>query len=95
MTLLIQLIIGIGVSLCIGRLILTHTAPSEARIASQDDLIDPMNPYQIGYLVGMTGGTVSDTIVIRDALVQFEQTHGYRPTLRDAATLVEHMHALR
>ena len=95
MSLLIQLMIGFGACLFLCWLILTHASPAEARIASQDDLIDPKNSYQIGYLVGMTGGTVADTTVIYDALKQFELIHGYRPTLRDAPALVGHMHAPR
>jgi hypothetical protein len=95
MSLLIQIMIGFGASLFFCWLIFSHASPAEARIASQDDLIDPKNPYQIGYLVGMTGGTVADTTVICDALKQFELTHGYRPTLRDAPALIGHMHAPR
>ncbi len=95
MSLLIQLMIGFGATLFLCWLIFTHASPAEARIASQDDLIDPKNSYQIGYLVGMTGGTVADTTVIYDALKQFELIHGYRPTLRDAPALVGHMHAPR
>ena len=95
MSLLIQIMIGFGASLFFCWLIFAHASPAAARISSQDDLIDPTNSYQIGYLVGMTGGTVSDPIVIGDALKHFEQTHGYRPTLRDAAAIVGHMHATR
>ncbi len=95
MSLLIQIVIGMGASLVFGWLIVSHASPPEARVASQDDVIHPHNAYQLGYLVGMTGGAVTDVTVIRDALELFEQTHGYQPTLRDAALVVGLMHAER
>ena len=88
MSLLIQILIGFGASLIFGWLILSHASPPEACVASMDDLIDPKNAYQIGYLVGMTSGTVADVSVVRFALERFEQDHGYKPTLRDAALVV-------
>ncbi len=85
---LVQLILGILSSLIFAWLLLKNTTPPEARVTSQDDLINPLNTYQIGYLVGMSGGTVGDASVVRYALERFEQTHGYHPTLRDAALVV-------
>ncbi len=95
MSLLIQITIGIAASLVFGWLILSHASPPEACVASQDDVIDPKNAYQMGYLVGMTGGEVTDVSVVRDAVDCFEQTHGYKPTLRDAELVVGLMHAER
>ena len=69
-------------------MMVTSQNPSVGRITSQDDLIDPENSYQIGYLMGLTGGTITDAAVVRYALERFEQTHGYKPTLRDAALIV-------
>ena len=93
MSLLTQILIGLCASLVFGWLILSNASPPEARVASMDDLIDPKNAYQIGYLVGMTGGSVADVAVVRFALERFEQAHGYKPTLRDAALVVGLMSA--
>ena len=93
MSLLVQILIGLGASLVFGWLILLNASPSEARVASLDDLIDPKNAYQIGYLVGMAGGSVADVSVVRLALERFEQAQGYKPTLRDAAVVVGLMDA--
>ena len=38
--------------------------------------------------MGMTGGTITDATVVRYALERFEKTHGYKPTLRDAALVI-------
>ena len=95
MSLLIQVLIGSAASLVIGWLIVSHATPPEAVVASRDDVIEPKNAYQIGYLVGMTGGLVSDVSVVREALDLFEQTHGYKPTLRDAELVIGLMHAER
>lgn len=49
--------------------------------ASGTTLIDPDDSYQIGMLVGMTGGSIPDAAVMRYALDCFKQIHG-----RPAAT---------
>ena len=95
MSLLIQLTIGVFACVCFGWLIINQSTASEARVSSQDDQIEPNNSYQVGYLMGMSGGTVADASVVRHALTRFEQTHGYKPTLRDAAEVVGLMQAER
>lgn len=92
---LLQIILGIGSCLIFGWLMFSQSSTPDTRMTSQDDLIDPNNSYQIGFLVGMTGGHVADASVIRDALDRFEQIHGYKPTLRDAAIVVGLMNAGR
>jgi hypothetical protein len=44
--------------------------------ASGTTLIDPDDSYQIGMLVGMTGGSIPDAAVMRYALDCFKQIHG-------------------
>ena len=88
MSLLIQCVIGVLACVCFGWWIINQSTASEARVSSQDDQIEPHNSYQIGYLMGVSGGTVADAAVVRQALKRFEQTQGYKPTLRDAAEVV-------
>lgn len=51
--------------------------------ASGKTLIDPDNSYQIGMLVGMTGGSIPDAAVMRYALDRFKQIHGRPATTQD------------
>lgn len=53
------------------------------------------NPAQIGVLVGLTGGTVADAVIVQSALVRFEQTHGRKPTMQDAGVVVGLMNSLK
>jgi len=85
---MLQTALGIGSCLILGWLMFSNTSRSEPCVASQDDVIDPSNSYQIGFLVGMTGGSVTDASVVRYAVERFEQMHGYKATLRDAAVVV-------
>ncbi len=55
---------------------------------TDDKLIDPSDSYQIGLLIGMTGGTVTDAAVAWNALQRFEQLNGRKATMRDIATVV-------
>ncbi len=92
---ILQIILGIGSCLIFGWLMFSQSSNPDTRMTSQDDLIDPNNSYQIGFLVGMTGGGVADAAVVRFALDRFEQSYGYKPTLRDAAVVVGFMNAAR
>jgi len=92
---LMQIVLGIGSCVILGWLMFHQTSTPEAHVASHDDVIDPNNSYQVGFLIGLTGGTVTDASMVRYALERFEQTHGYKPTLRDAATIVGLMNAGR
>lgn len=86
---LLQVVIGLAAcGAFFWMMVTSQGSSSDGRVTSQDDLIDPDNSYQIGYLIGMTGGTVTDAAVVRYALQRFEQTHGYKPTLRDAALVI-------
>ena len=90
---LMQIVLGIGSCVIFGWLMFHQSSNPGNRVTSHDDVIDPNNSYQIGFLIGMTGGTVNDASLVRYALERFEQTHGYKPTLRDAATIVGLMNA--
>ena len=94
MSTLIQLMLGVGSLAAFGWLVFSGARSSEAPVTSQDDVIDLRNSYQIGFLMGMTGGTVTDAAVIRHALERFEHSYGYKATLRDAATVVGLMNTI-
>lgn len=85
---ILQILLGLAACGLFFWMLVTSQNPSVGRIASQDDLIDPENSYQIGYLMGLAGGTITDAAVVRYALERFEQTHGYKPTLRDSALIL-------
>ena len=65
-------------------------APSSSTKSQQADgeLIDPSDSYQIGVLVGLAGGGVTDAAVARFALERFEQIHGRKATTRDSGIVV-------
>jgi hypothetical protein len=48
-----------------------------------EELIDPSDSRQIGMLMGLAGGDVTDAAVARYALERFEQIHGRKATTRD------------
>ena len=50
---------------------------------SGEPFIDPDDSYQIGVLVGMTGGSIPDAATMRFALDRFQKMHGRRATSRD------------
>lgn len=56
--------------------------------SDQSELIDPSDSKQIGRLIGMTGGSVTDAAVARFALEQFEQIHGRKATTGDVGVVV-------
>jgi hypothetical protein len=51
--------------------------------AAGNPLIDPDDSYQIGMLVGLTGGSIPDAAVMRYALDRFKQIHGRPATTQD------------
>ena len=94
MSVIVQVLAGIGFCLYVALVIHSWFQKMEIHATSQNDVIDPNNLYQVGYLVGMTGGTVADAATVRYALERFEQTHGYKPTLRDGAIVVGIMNSM-
>lgn len=62
---------------------------------SHDELIDPSNSYQIGLILGMTGGTVKEAAIVRFALQRFEEQHGRKATMRDVGTVIGLMKEIR
>ena len=53
-----------------------------------DEEIDPNNSFQMGYLLGLKGGTITNAAIVQSALLRFEQAHGRKPTMRDAGVVV-------
>ena len=65
--------------------------PSSSPSASEErggELLDPSDSRQIGMLVGMTGGNITDAAAARFALQRFEQMHGRKATTRDVGIVV-------
>ena len=60
-----------------------------------DAAIDPDDDHQVGLLVGMTAGTVTDAAVARSALRRFEEERGRRATTADLGIVVGMMRATR
>ncbi len=50
---------------------------------SKNPFIDPDDSYQIGLLVGMTGGSIPDAATMRFALQRFQAIYGRRATTVD------------
>ena len=95
MSILLQILLGLGSILIFSGWIFSHASPAEARTTSLDDQLDPRNSFQLGFLMGMAGGLVTDAFVVQHAIQRFEKTHGYKPTLRDAELVIELMHTPR
>lgn len=53
-----------------------------------DPFIDPDDSYQIGVLIGLTGGSIPDAAVMRFALQRFQDIHGRRATSRDIGVVL-------
>jgi hypothetical protein len=60
---------------------------TESSGSSNQQIIDPNNDMQIGMLIGMMGGTITDAAVLRYALQRFEQTYGRKATVTDVGIL--------
>lgn len=56
-------------------------------------LIDPDDSYQIGMLVGMTGGSIPDAAVMRYALDRFKQIHGRPASTQDIGIVLGLIHS--
>lgn len=61
---------------------------SKENTVAEDEVIDPGNSFHVGYLVGLKGGAITDAAAVPDTLERFQQTHGRKPTLRDAKLVV-------
>ncbi|MBM4074977.1 MAG: hypothetical protein FJ267_04965 [Planctomycetes bacterium] len=57
--------------------------------------LDPNDSRQLGYLIGLTGGDVTDALVARYALERFEEIHGRKATMQDVGFVVGLMKSLR
>lgn len=54
---------------------------------TDDETIDPSDPEQLGRLIGLTGGSITDAVTAQFAIRRFEENTGRRATFRDAATV--------
>ena len=54
----------------------------------EDVVIDPNDSRQMGTLMGLMGGRITDAAVAQYALRRFEEVHGRKATMRDAAVVV-------
>ena len=62
---------------------------------TEDIVIDPDDPRQIGLLIGMRGGNIADAVVVKFALERFEKEHGRKATMRDIGIVAGMMRAGR
>ena len=63
--------------------------------AADGEFIDPSDPGQIGWLVGLAGGAPADAAVALFALDRFEQIHGRKATSREVGTVLGLMSELK
>lgn len=63
--------------------------------AANGELIDPSDPGQIGWLVGLAGGGIEDAVVARFALERFEQIHGRKATSMEVGMVLGLMSELK
>lgn len=63
--------------------------------AAGGELIDPSDPSQIGWLVGLAGGEIEDAALATFALQRFEQIHGRKATTEEVAVVLGLMSELK
>ena len=81
---IIAIIIGIAVvAFFIWLMLPSPKAAPLATKSSDNPFIDPDDSYQIGLLVGMSGGSIPDAALMRFALLRFEEKYGRRATTAD------------
>jgi hypothetical protein len=84
---IVGVIVGVvAVAFFVWLVIPEPASPSSRRTTNEAkaELIDPSDSRQIGMLMGMMGGSVSDAAVARFALQRFEEIHGRKATTQDA-----------
>ena len=79
----LQIIIGIAAVIFFIWLFIPTKSTRPPSDGSGQPLIDPDDSYQIGLLVGMTGGSIPDAAVMRYALDRFKEMHGRPATTQD------------
>jgi len=57
-------------------------------MAGDDEVIDATNDRQIGMLVGMSGGTITDAEMARFVLERFEKINGRKATMREIGMVI-------
>ena len=79
----------------VGWLLTGSASAAGPRSRSESDVLDADNPADLGYLIGLLGGTIADAAVAQFALRRFEETHGRKATVRESGELIGLMMALR
>ena len=82
------IILAVGVLGVFVWLMIPTATTSRDSEGSTEPFIDPDDSYQIGLLVGMTGGSVPDAAVMRFALQRFQERYGRRATSTDIGTVL-------
>ncbi len=82
---IVQLIIGAMVVIAFLWLL---AGGRSSTLMKDGEFIDPNNSQQLGTLIGLAGGDISDAAVARIALQRFQEIHGRRATTRDIGTVV-------
>jgi len=86
---MLENIIGIAITIAVvAAAIWLFLGPaSTASGKGANETIDPSDPEQLGRLIGLTGGSITDAATAQFALRRFEEDTGRRATFRDAATV--------
>ena len=74
--------------------LLIPSSPSKAP-AADGGLIDPSDPEQIGWLIGLAGGGIEDAVLARFALERFQQDHGRKATTEEVGIVIGLMSELK
>ncbi len=90
----LQILVGLAAVIFFIWLIIP-TQKSHMKTYSDDDVINPDDSQQIGFLVGMMGGDIADAAIARYALQRFEETHGCKATMRDKGVVVGMISAMK
>jgi hypothetical protein len=91
---MLTVILAIGVLGVLVWLMIPTASTGNNRTGSTDPFIDPDDSYQIGLLVGMTGGSVPDAAVMRFALQRFQELYGRRATSTDIGIVLGLIHTI-
>ena len=83
MTTFLQILFGLAAMAFFIWLVIPTKGTSDVTDDAGVPFIDPDDSYQIGMLVGMTGGSIPEAAVMRYALQRFKELHGRRATTHD------------
>lgn len=85
-------IIGITVAVSLAALLIWLLTPTKKTLntglRSPGQSIDPSDSLQVGLLIGLTGGQITDAAVAQYALRRFEEIYKRQATIQDLGTVV-------